>query len=191
MTRKKATKKRTTAKRTPSQVLQQNFDNMDLSYGMLPEYNTPENEMQTIETTEYTQNDDISNNRTAVNATAIDSRDEFNFESSLLEDNEFPLDRQFRLLREQEEEEERANLGRRLIAPRDEIRHRNRQPKNKQTNPESIHLLKEKQLKLLDSQLDYHKILIETARVALEKEKLLLSQARSRVIHTIIWMNKK
>lgn len=184
LTRKTATKRRAKASKTSSQVLQQNFDNMYLSFGMIPEYNPlPENEMQTSQNTESMQNDDNSNNRNEANTTAADRRDEFDFDLENLEDDEFSIDRQLRLRREQEEEEARANMGRRLLAPREEIRHRNRQPKKnkKQSNPESIDMLKEKQLKLLDLQMDYHKILIENAKVTLQKETVLLSQARSRI----------
>lgn len=137
--------------------------------------------MQASQNTVFTQNDDGSNNHAAVSLTGNDGRCEFDFELDNLEDDEFSIDRQLRLRREQEEEEEHANLGRRLLAPREEIRNRNRQPKKKQTNQESINLLREKQLKLLDLQMDYHKILIENAKVALQKEKLLLSQAHSNI----------
>lgn len=60
---------------------------------------------------------------------------------------DFSIDRQLRFLREAEEEE--ANLHGRLLAPRDEFRRRNRQPKKKQTNSESIDLLREKTIEII------------------------------------------
>lgn len=160
-----------------NQSLQRNFNGMNLSFGTMSGYNElPGLQIQMSQNTESMQNDDNSNNREPPNPTGVHDRDEFEFELDNLDDDEFPLDRRLRLMREAEEEEA---MGRRLVAPRDEIRHRNRQPKKKQTNSESINLLKEKQLKLLDLQMDYHKILIENAKVTLQKEKILLSQARS------------
>lgn len=91
------------------------------------------------------------------------------------EDDEFSIDRQLRLLQEQEEEERGANMNRSLLAPREEIRQRNRRPKK--TNSEHIDLLREKQLKLVDLQINLNEVLLETAKITQNKERILLAQA--------------
>lgn len=148
--------------------MQSDDNSNDHDLGNLPEMN---------ENTDSMQNDGSSNNREPAGATANHDQDEYNnFDLINSEEDEFPFDRRLRLAREAEEEEA---LQRRLLAPRNEIRRRNRQQKKNQTNPESIDLMREKQLKLLDLQIEYHKILIDNAKVTMQKEKTLLSQALS------------
>lgn len=116
-----------------------------------------------------TPNANVSTN--AVDDT-IDLRntDDFN-----MEDDEFSIDRQLRLRREQEQEERGVNVNRNLLAPREEIRQRNK--RSKKTNSEHIDLLREIQLKLLDLQLNLNEVLLETAKMTQNKERILLAQA--------------
>lgn len=74
------------------------------------------------------------------------------------EDYEFDIHRQVRLHREAEAEA--ANLDRRLLAPRDEIRNRVRKPCKKN----QIEELKAKQLDLLKVQMDAQKLFLQNAK---------------------------
>lgn len=75
------------------------------------------------------------------------------------------------LIREQEGNG--AHLDRRLLAPPNEVQRRNTVPKKQQ-----IDLLRKKQLELVDLQIDLNKILVDTAKVVQEKERILLTQAK-------------
>lgn len=91
------------------------------------------------------------------------------------EDYEFDIERQARLEREAETE---ANQNRRLLAPRNEIRQRARQPSKRQQNQDSFQVLRERQLQLVNLQIDYTKVLLENAKITQEKCKaeLLLAE---------------
>lgn len=90
-------------------------------------------------------------------------------------DYEFDIERQARL--EQEAENE-ADQNRRLLAPRTEIRQRTRQPSKRQQNQQSFKVLGERQLQLVNLQIDYTKVLLENAKITQEKCKaeLLLAE---------------
>lgn len=91
------------------------------------------------------------------------------------EDYEFDIDRQLRLEREAENE---SHQTRRLLAPRNEIRQRNRPPSKRQQNNDSFQDLRERQLQLVNLQIDYTKVLLENAKITQEKCKaeLLLAE---------------
>lgn len=91
------------------------------------------------------------------------------------EDEEFEIDRQLRLAREEEEE---ASLGRRLLAPSAEIRIRNRPTKKGKPNDDMIQNLRKRQFELVNLQINLHKVLLENAKITQQecKEKLLLAQ---------------
>lgn len=96
------------------------------------------------------------------------------------EDDEFSIERQMRLARE--EEEGGGSLHRRLVAPPSEIRRRNtnkqKQIANRNENPLIIEALRKKQSELVDLQINTQKILFENAKIAQAeaKEKYLLSR---------------
>lgn len=96
--------------------------------------------------------------------------DHYYSDGSIPPEDRVPFDNTIeRQLRAQEEEENEANLNRRLLVPPNEIRRR------KKTTVEK---LREKQEQLVDLQIDLHQILINNAKIAQEEsnEKLLLAR---------------
>lgn len=85
------------------------------------------------------------------------------------EDDEFPIDRQLRILNE-EEEEQRAGLTGRLTAPEHEIRRRQRRSKSINQDDTTAQL-RAKQIELVEEQLKLHKTLSENAAIAKEEAK--------------------
>lgn len=99
-------------------------------------------------------------------------------ETDHLEDFEFPLDRQLRLLQEAEEEEQRGGLTGRLTAPLNEKRSR---PTTQSSN-RIIDQLRAKQLELVDVQLKVQQKLLENAEIANEEaqERLKMTTAQRK-----------
>lgn len=96
--------------------------------------------------------------------------DHYYSDGSIPPEDRVPFDNTIeRQLRAQEEEENEANLNRRLLAPPNEIRRRKKTTVEKQ---------REKQEQLVDLQIDLHQILINNAKIAQEEsnEKLLLAR---------------
>lgn len=88
------------------------------------------------------------------------------------EDDEFPLDRQLRLMREEEEEEEqRAYSSGRLTAPPNEVRRRAKRMPTHQTTQDVAAELREKQMELVNEQLKLQKLLIQNAEIAQKEAK--------------------
>lgn len=75
------------------------------------------------------------------------------------------------LLLSREEAEHLANSNRRLLAPPDKIRNRNRQPKKNQTIQDMIQCLREKQLEIVNLQIGVNKILLQNAKITQQEFK--------------------
>lgn len=102
------------------------------------------------------------------------------FENALPEDDEWELDRRIRLTREMEQEQ--GHLNRRLTAPPNEIRRRNRSRQTQSANRNgnsTIDSLREKQMQLVDLQIDLQKVLLENAKITQKEtqEKYLYTKA--------------
>lgn len=96
------------------------------------------------------------------------------------EDEEWSIERQLRLLRE-EEERQRAGLGGRLTAPAEEVRRRyNRKPSTVNKRDDLITELREKQMKLLDEQTKLQKLLQEEAKERIQEAKHRIEEAKDR-----------
>lgn len=103
--------------------------------------------------------------------------------------DEFPLDRQLRLLQEEEEEERRGGLTGRLTAPRSEKRSR---PTTQSSN-QAIDRLRTKQMELVDVQLKVQQKLLENAEIANEeaKERLKMTTAQRKQAEIELQMKER
>lgn len=113
--------------------------------------------------------------RNTDNLSLIDQNEEMPEENP--EDDETIIDRHLRLQRE--EDERLATTNRSLLAPREELRIRNRQPAKKQTNTDNLlTTLREKQLELVNIQINLQKTLLENAQIMQKeyKERLSMTQ---------------
>lgn len=99
------------------------------------------------------------------------------------EDEEWELDRQLRILREQEEEERAGSHGR-LTAPQHEVRRRQKQPSRTEANQVvETSQLRAKQMLLVEKQLELHDMMIGTEKIKQEeaKERLKMTTAQRKL----------
>lgn len=167
-----------------NQSLQHGFDAMELNssfdaiLGHDADMNADQRMLDNVSTSDNRQPVTTSANSTQNRAADIDNV-QVHMENALIDQYSIPeeeeelneeMERRRILLREQEGNG--ANLERRLLAPHNEVQRR--QPKRNQ-----IDLLREKQLKLVDIQINLNEILVDTAKVVQEKERILLTQAKA------------
>lgn len=120
-----------------------------------------------VETDEHTEYFNLSQEEPR----AIFDYDDINWEQYMHEDiEEFSIDRQLRLINEEEQRAGRIR-GRRLTAPAPELRPR-REP-----STEINGQLRTKQLALVNQQSNLHEIQIETAQIARQEAKEHLKMA--------------